>query len=1166
MNWRFTLIDRDNVTTLIEEPQGWDACDIIIKRDLDKHGIVFDYAGNDFTFYGASMKMIQTEYEAYGVQGKLTMVIELDCGEQGYKELYRGQLLFGQYKFTCGDACFVKIPIETTSDVMAFTNRFDQQVNLMTDKGFDEVTALMPYNKLGFDIVLPSKGIYIEDYALNEIANGTTIEGVVGLSSGTSKAEYGMISIGMTKTAVAEIGSFYFEPQPKYDYAADLDGEINNGSQDAIRFETPPGNAWGVSYIWPNALTAIINYGPESPNYNEVNDFVHIEYRIKGKLTCRVSALDNVKMFFCRLPISKTGELKEDFEYLDIQDLFFSLNYWVDSMHDGDELPFDLSFATDLKMVAGDRFYLFISTLHNRTIDESNSDEPAMEVVFDVETYFKASTISITPSSLSKAFLVNETLSRITEAITDDKMRVYSDYFGRTDSQPYVSSADGCGSLEIISKGLFIRKQENRIPDEPFLMTVSMKDMWEGLDPIHHIGFGVEEDDMHAGFKRIRVEHWKYFYSDDVLMNCDAVNQVERKCQESEIYATFKFGYEKWEAEEYNGLDEFLTKRTYRTTLSEVKNNFERISKFIASGYAWEITRRKYFDSKDWRFDNDNFIACIKRFNRSYSYTLFAPVIKSSHMTVVGSFPDMQVGDFVIISDTASNNGPNVIADIIGSNIYFTTLLVHESAGSVTITLAEQDFVIEQGNVDSPVNIISPETLYNFRLSPLRNAMRWLDKVIASYKKLNPANKLVFTEGDGNYLAEGKMQDATCRLEVVPIKENMPLESALYEDASNMEPLLSAERIEFEYPMSLNDFRAILLNPYGLILFNSGTCEDSEGWIDTLSYKPEEGKAKFILIPKYAEASEPPEPPPANVFLHYAETDDEQGTVHVDLDGTPIINNTNPIPALGFFAPVGSSVHVIVSLEAGFETGFTHMIVKKDGVNIYAADYEGNTIANEFSFVVEEGAFYEIFSEVYPATAGCESIMMGTYGPMPDAFYEIPYSYSIPIISGTPPFLVSVYSKAPWMTIEIIGSDLVFHGTPDNPSSSFVIFGNVTNCDGVGAFGFYDNIAVTIAGAECVGVTGPTEVLDTMPDAHYGVYYNHSITLGGTGLFVVEYVNKPPWMNLTIYATEGAEGGTLTLSGTPPAVWTDNIMIQFTLSNCDGGSSYEFYDEINIRP
>jgi hypothetical protein len=80
---------------------------------------------------------------------------------------------------------------------------------------------------------------------------------------------------------------------------------------------------------------------------------------------------------------------------------------------------------------------------------------------------------------------------------------------------------------------------------------VSLKDMWEGLEPIHHVGIGVEDDFYRPGFKLLRVEFWKYFYKTNIILRCENINKVEQEVAESEHYSTFKFGYEKWEAEEY---------------------------------------------------------------------------------------------------------------------------------------------------------------------------------------------------------------------------------------------------------------------------------------------------------------------------------------------------------------------------------------------------------------------------------------------------------------------------------------------------------------------------------------------------------------------------------------------------------------------------------------
>ena len=237
----------------------------------------------------------------------------------------------------------------------------------------------------------------------------------------------------------------------------------------------------------------------------------------------------------------------------------------------------------------------------------------------------------------------------------------------------------------------------------------------------------------------------------------------------------------KWEAEQYTGLDEFLTKRSYRTTLTGVKNDLNKLSKFIGSGYALEITRRKgNDDSKDWRYDKDTFIICVKIY--------VVPII----------------------------NLPRIVP--------------------------------EMGNVTNPQNIIDPDSLYNYRISPVRNAMRWMNKILVSYRQFNPDAKIIFTDGDGNYFAEGEMQSALCRLEAGIVAENQTLNSASFGDSDNAKPFLLPERVLYDYPMNSREYRRIKNNPYGAIYFEN-SYDSGLGYIDSMKYKPEEGMAFFNLIP-----------------------------------------------------------------------------------------------------------------------------------------------------------------------------------------------------------------------------------------------------------------------------------------------------------------------------
>ncbi len=790
MNWQFTLLDRNNVATIIDEPVGWDAMEIEIQRELDKHGVFFDFQGNEFKFYKEAAQIIREEYEQYGIESQITLIIKQQCGGGEFEELYRGKLMFVLYEFVCGDECYVSIPVETTNDVMLFANRFDQKVDLQTTKAFDETTVLPAYNKLPFDLELPSKAIFIQDKAETENDSVEVFDG--GMQPvqiaidpyPDTNITNSQIEFGLPDNQVSEIGNFGMNNTHIMDLASQ-NANISLIAHFPPSVNNPNINAFPGNGIWPLNLSPILNYAEGSPNYGDITNPVSFDIRLKGKLKVLETYLGTTTIYLLRLPDVPgdltNGENESDYEFMaeyNIVDPGCSNIGCMLNPNSGD-VNFDFIFNQGVTINKGDRFYLFMALIERKTqteIDNVNNGAKALRLTLDPDSHVLITNVSKTEESITKAFMVNEAISRVCEAITNDRIRAYSNYFGRTDAQPYSSDQDGCGSLEALAKGIFVRNQENRIPGKPAVFALSMYDLWEGLNPIHNIGFGLEDDPNRPGYQWLRVEPWKYFYKQGIVMECIGINKVEKKLIQGDHYSTFKFGYEKWEGEEYSGLDEFLTKRIYRTTLTSLKNELVKLSKFIASGYALEITRRKNEDSKDWRFDNDTFIICCKR------------------------------------------NGNSI--------------------------------VVELGNVLNPQNIIDPPSIYNFRISPIRNAMRWISKVFASYRLLPPGSKILFTDGDGNYFAEGEMQSNFCKLENQVLAENETIDTSLFSNILNALPILMPERIEFDFPMSIKDFKQIMQNRYGRIYYKSN-CEEGYGWIDNIKYKPEEGLANFRLIPQY---------------------------------------------------------------------------------------------------------------------------------------------------------------------------------------------------------------------------------------------------------------------------------------------------------------------------
>lgn len=860
MSFRFTILNnRTSVATVIDEMVGWDKNKVKISRDVEWHGIFFSRQGGDFSFYDNGEQVLKAEYDAYGCQGDMTLIIEEDCG-QGYELFDQGKFVFLKYYHSTGQDCFVKIPVEQMDDVMDIRNRFDQKVDLQSLVAFDEITALTPYSKLSFPVLLPSKGIFIQDDFENDTAFTTPVQGVPFNDNpgGFANSEMGMIEIGFDNQKSAEIGNAGTQLQSVYDCVLTGAGSFGCDAFDRFTMSGTLG-----AEICPLQISPFVNFQEGTRNYDAIDNPCQLDILSHGNIEVLKGNINEVWFVVAILPKNKLGNADADYIYLSKQMIYEAFGPGLPA---GSTLSLNASYTNNnFNLQKGDRLYCFYTVYHFRT-NADQDGSPGWNMTFDAGNFFRLTDISHTPATMANEFMINEAISRTVEVITNDHVRAYSEYFGRTDSQPYAHGSDGCGSLEAITDGLRIRRQENKIPGTTTPLAISLKGLFQGLNPIHNIGMGVEADPGRPGFNRLRVENWKHFYNTDIILECRNIKEIHRATFEKEIYSIFKFGFQKWEAEQYNGLDEFLTKREYRTMLKEVNNTLTQYSTFVGSGYALEITRRLgNSSSSDWRYDKDVFINCLTR-TRKFHVFFDAAANKMTFDT------DTDGSEFVgpatiTVSGSASNDGTRTIfvtsiltvpGQPVQVEIGFTGgVTVDEESYNVTFDIVSPaGLFIELGNVTGPVNIIDPNTLYNYRISPVRNAMRWMNKVLESYRVFDPAAKIVFTDGDGNYFAEGEMESMICHLENAAIAENVTISVSIFADPTKAKPFLLPERVTYEYPMSSCDYKAVKANPGGMIYFEN-ECEQGFGYIDDIIFSPDEQKANFNLIPAITEIEFP---------------------------------------------------------------------------------------------------------------------------------------------------------------------------------------------------------------------------------------------------------------------------------------------------------------------
>jgi hypothetical protein len=786
MTVHFEIEKRDGTMVPIKDPVGWDSTILMLDRDKDKHGLFFSYQANEFEYLHDAAAILQEEHDTYGTEGLcyLHMVFECD-GETDSEEV--GKFDFTSWEDHFGDDCSVKLPMENAGDIMTFRNRIDQKVDLQTALAFDGTTALSPYAKLPFNIDLPGKSIFAQDKAIMDTISDLEYQDAIGTSNVVSAIFVPPFEVIVS----SEIGGFNFPTAPAGTGTINAEFEWarpNTFTAPADWVQLPYECEVGTAGTELNkvplfAINPCINYAALAGNTFNNTPFtgdltinipvlyfnilkvggVNVVDAINGAgfYMAKIDRYDNITWF----PQSPGALLSGDF-------------FDVYKPSPPGTASIGIAAAgtvTGLTMNTGDRIVLFCRI--NFTKNFALTSDAPFEIQVSTPNSFIYEGLSAVPTTENvKGFMANEAFSRVVEAITDDRMRVYSDYFGRTDAEPYASASDGCGSLEMLTTGLFIRKIEDLLIDRPPIFSTSFKDLWDGFNPIHNLGIGMEDDPNRPGNSWLRVEPWSYFYDDSVVMSCLGITNLKRTIRADKHYSIFKFGYEKWEAEEFNGIDEFLTQRGFRTTLTQINNTLTQISKFIGSGFALEITRRLgNTTSQDWRYDKEVFVVCLKR------------------------------------------------------------------DGS--------DLVVELGGITSPDHIVDPDTIYNFRIRPAYNAMRWLPTVLASYRQADVNSPIIFTDGTGNFYAEGKPSSSFCRISNVVVSEMEDLKPSLMVTPADGLPINWGEDIDYSYPLTFKEWKTLKANPNKKIEYEADGIS-GYGWINSVKYKPEDGIADFKLIPQ----------------------------------------------------------------------------------------------------------------------------------------------------------------------------------------------------------------------------------------------------------------------------------------------------------------------------
>ncbi len=444
----------------------------------------------------------------------------------------------------------------------------------------------------------------------------------------------------------------------------------------------------------------------------------------------------------------------------------------------------------------GDKLYLYIRYYFG--IDSSGGYSEYFVYVREKEdnvSYFKVFREDLEVSVYSKVAFVHEVLNGVCDITSG--LTVRSDWYSREDSviNPLndIIRHFGRGSLKTLTTGARLKRGRMTGSDGIVPLRFCFKDLMQNLNAIDNVGWGFSLE-MENGTPKlfIRVEPMEWFYNKDLeLLVIDDVQEISRKVDVKRVYNGAEIGYEKYaELNKGRFIDAIHTKREYNNGLKAVKRTYKKLSKFIADGYLIEEARRKALDPSHKDESKDEDVFVLE---------------------VVGR---LWLDNFI-------------------------------------------DYFVAQGLEVRPTfegRILSPETVFNPRLTPRRNAEKHKQNLFYSLNN----NDFRFISGTGNYFVVGKG--------MVHEPNNISLNYYLdehtevtYWGASGVyeylgldvafgfyNPFLRAEILKFEYPLKWTDYKKIKDNPYGYILVNGEKC-----FIHSVDYSLNSGLCKFELIPSF---------------------------------------------------------------------------------------------------------------------------------------------------------------------------------------------------------------------------------------------------------------------------------------------------------------------------
>jgi hypothetical protein len=765
---------------VVEEPVGWDEAEITLVRDSTFHGINVAYS-LPVKFYGAGYTAIKSVFDNYLVDTFMRCRVEHSTPDGTFQTVFEGRLNMGGCRFQFEDGLYMaEVNLEQDGNVQTLMSRMDAQVDLRSRRSLDSNTNDLPaYAWADYDLrLLPQ----------------TIINRNLLRYGGTSPFAYDPINIPVTQTYSNWLHD------PIYDV---LTREIPNPQDISAPYQSGIGGAYPLSN--------------RSPVFRALGGFTTLKIRVTARY--RVEVDDNGLSYDFH-PILRYNTDPSAAPSLVGGTSIWTGAYvlWVPNPGDPPTQTYTYDIAVEYDTPAiTDNDFVFVNfgfgagiVPPSLTPTGSTFSSGQNIRVFQEDFVLEILEYSISPATETKATLVHEALARMAESLTGRKVTARSDFFGRGGanfSEPYLpeSNLNGDGHNLALAAGLQIRQLPTR-PDGtgtpiPTALNTSLKQLLANLNALYNIGWGMEPVST-FGYTNppeligtveqvLRVEPKRYFYQKwPVVKVLAAIREYELRPLEKELYTRVEGGFDKYETERQNGLEEFNTRWEFNSDVQRSESTLSIRCSYIAGGYVIEKVRRidpLRDGSIDNEYDNDVFfIATAKSSGTHFDGQAYAPLTHSERA---------------------------------------------------------EHFTPDSALYAPDGNLIDGRRAYNLRLAPQRSLIRWLPILFAPERSADAGPIYRVSKVEGNRNEFFRLTDGTLDNE----DPARVYGKSGYDSGDNL-PWYDTVELTCQYPCSWEDYIALQANRYSPVQVTSSGPADGYWWLREVNYEPAQGLARWRLI------------------------------------------------------------------------------------------------------------------------------------------------------------------------------------------------------------------------------------------------------------------------------------------------------------------------------